>query len=425
VLSLGTVQFALIVLPLITLPYLARVLDRGELGIVVFVQSFSFVVALVVDYGFNLSAPRHVATRKDDPGALASTVAGVYGAKMMLSAGAVVLSVAVLPTVPVFQDSPGLMAAGVALGLSQGFFPMWFFLGMERAHVAALVELAWRLIGLLLIVLLVREGDDASTVIAIYLVTSVASTALLTVIVFRSARALMPSSKGSLEALRAGRTVFIGTGATALYTGANPFLLGLLVPVGQVALFATAEKTVRAAARVLGLLSAAVYPRVSSLLDRGNVELANRLLSISLLLFGGAALATAGALALAAPAVVEFVFGSRFEAAAPLLRTLALVLPLNVVGVTIGTQYLLSRGRDRRLTSVLLVACVTNAALVLTTAGLLDLKATAGAVVLVELLVVLGYATAMRRVTTAPAPPEPTVASTPEVAAEAGSLPDR
>src|SRR3954454_7764881 len=71
VLALGTVQATIILLPLITLPYLARVLSRSELGLVVFVQTFSFVVALVVEYGFNLSATREVATRREDAHALA------------------------------------------------------------------------------------------------------------------------------------------------------------------------------------------------------------------------------------------------------------------------------------------------------------------------------------------------------------------
>jgi O-antigen/teichoic acid export membrane protein len=199
------------------------------------------------------------------------------------------------------------------------------------------------------------------------------------------------------EALRAGRTLFAGTGAIAFYTGANAFLLGLLVPAGQVATFAAAEKTVRAGNRVLGLMSSAVYPRVSSLLDAGRVQRANRLLSLSLLTFGGAALASAVVVAAAAPVIVDVIFGSRFHDAVPLLRILSLLLPLNVIGVTLSTQWLLPRGRDRAVAAVLLVACVLNAALVVLTARTLGLTATAWAVVLVELVVMLGYLRVVRR----------------------------
>ena len=403
VLSLGTVQFAVIVMPLLTLPYLARVLDQDELGIVVFVQSFSFLIALVVEYGFNLSAPRQVATRSDDPQALAETVAGVYGAKLLLSGVVLGLSLALWPAIGIFRDSPDRLVLGVLLGLMYGFFPLWFFMGIERAQLAAIVEFISRLVALILILMLARDASDGELVILIYLLAATVSTGLLTAIVFRRVRALAPTWRGSLAALRAGRTLFAGTGAIAFYTGANAFLLGLLVSTGQVAIFAAAEKTVRAGNRVLGMMSQAVYPRVSALLARGNVERANRLLVLSLFAFGGAALVGGALMAAGAPVIIDLVFGSGFDDAVPLLRTLALLLPLNVVGVTISTQWLLARERDRRVTGVLLAASVLNAALVILTADPLGLQATAWAIVFVELMVVIGYASAIRR-PSAPAP---------------------
>lgn len=406
VLSLGVVQVAITVVPLVTLPYLARVLSRSELGLVVFVQTFSFVVALVVEYGFNLSATRDVARSRDDPGALRATVAGVQGAKLFLAALAAAASLVLWPLVPIFRHAPELLAYGVALGILQGFVPAWFFLGVERAQPVALAELTSRLAALGLIVLFVKQRHDGELVLVFYVLAAAASTGGLTLLMFRRARPALPTASGSRAALRAGRTLFAGTGATALYTGANAFLLGLVLPTAQVALFAAAEKIVRAGTRILGLMVQAVYPRVAVLVKRGATARARRLSLTSLAIFGGTALAAGGALAAAAPTVIRVVFGPRFEAAVPVLRILALVLPLNVVGVVLSTQWLLPHGRDRRVTGVLVFACVLNVALILTAANVAGLHAAAWSVVVVEACVVLGNALGLRAIRgAAPSPP--------------------
>ena len=396
VLAVGTAQVAIIVVPLITLPYLARVLDRGEFGLVVFVQTFSFLVALLVEYGFNLSATRDVARRRDDPGALARTVAAVQGAKALLAAAAVVISLALWPVVPFFRDDPDLLAYGVVLGILQGYLPVWFFLGVERAQLTALAELTTRLAALVLIVLLVRDESDGELVLAVYTAAAAASVGFTTALMYRRVALLRPTRSASREALRRGRTLFAGTGATALYTGANAFLIGLILPAAQVAIFAAAEKVVRAANRVLGLMAQAVYPRASRLVGRGEAARATRLSHIALLMFGGAALAGGAVLAAFADPIVEVVFGSGFDDAVPLMRIMSLVVPLNVIGVVLATQRLLPRGLDRRVTAILVSASVLNAVLVALAAETSGLRTTAWAVVGVELFVVAASVAALR-----------------------------
>jgi hypothetical protein len=78
-LSLFTVQVARYILPIITIPYLARILGPEALGLVVFTQVSAQWFEMLLDYGFNLSATREVARQQDSQEQIAEIVSNVIG----------------------------------------------------------------------------------------------------------------------------------------------------------------------------------------------------------------------------------------------------------------------------------------------------------------------------------------------------------
>ena len=80
------VQICTYALPLITFPYLARVLGPAGWGSVVFAQAIGVVIAVFVEYGFDLSASREASRHRDEPRHLSELISGVLGAKAILAA---------------------------------------------------------------------------------------------------------------------------------------------------------------------------------------------------------------------------------------------------------------------------------------------------------------------------------------------------
>lgn len=361
--ALYALQIAHFVLPLVSIPYLARVLGAAELGAVFAAQSFATIVTLVIEYGFGLTATRDVARRQDDRDVVSRVVAGVLGAKLALTSIGLVATLVVVLVVPVFRDHPGYAWLAFAMAAAQALNPRWLFIGLERIKVTATLELACRALAVLLIVLLVRDEGEGQRVLAIWAVTALIPTLSISWMAYRVTDFRLPTLEASRTALAGGWHVFVGGAAVTLYTGANVFILGLLVPAARVPLFAGPEKVMRAATRLTMPLAAAVFPRMSLLVDRGDDARARRLARFTLGISLAVGLAGAVVLLISAPVVVDVVLGSDFEDATPVLRVLALTLPVIAITSVLHAQWLLPNHRDRDVSRQAMVVGVVNVVL--------------------------------------------------------------
>ena len=82
--SLYGVQICRKLLPLVSVPYLARVLGPSGWGKVAFVQALGDGMVLFLEFGFNLSATREIARHRDSPRVCGDIIAGTIGAQVLL-----------------------------------------------------------------------------------------------------------------------------------------------------------------------------------------------------------------------------------------------------------------------------------------------------------------------------------------------------
>lgn len=395
--ALYAVQFVLTVLPILTLPWLAHALGPSEFGIVVFVQSFSFLLSMLVEYGFGLSATRAVARERDDTEALAATVAGVQGAKLWLVGAVSVAAAIALALVPSFRREPQLLAFAWGLAVLQGYNCGWFFTGVERMRINAAVEVSVRLAGAAAIVLFVRHHGDGMTVLWIWTLSAAASLVITTAIMYRAVPFRRPAGDERRRVLVTGWALFVATASVSLYTSATVFLLGLVVSSAQLALFSAAERIVRASMRATGSLGAATYPRVTFLIQSGRGDRAQRLAVLSLAALTTLGAVTAVALVVLAPWIVRVFLGPGFAGAAPVLRVLALLIPVVSVGATLYSQWLLPHGLDRAASRIVGVAAALNVLATPVIGSTVGLQGVAWALVVLELGIAGAAATIIRR----------------------------
>lgn len=363
VIALYWMQIATFIIPVITLPYVARVLQPSGFGLVVFSQGFAFVLVVFIDWGFGFTGIRSTAESKVKANDLSDIVHRVRGAQLLLSGFSVPIALGALLFVPKMTQHPEFLALAWVAAAATGLSPGWFFLGTEKMRVMAMIQLAFRVLGAALTFVLVKGPGDAWIVMALFAGSSVGSLAAADLMMYRAVSFRLPRWRISIGEIRGATMIFISTIAVTLYTSFNVVLLGLFQPSSAVAHFGAAERVVRVSITVLAPIGTAVIPRLTALQAAGNRERARRLLITAVAAGAIPALLLTSGLELFAPFIVHLIYGHRFvEASVPILRVLALLIPVNVTGVVFGL-WLITLHQDRLVATIVVCAGIANVVL--------------------------------------------------------------
>jgi polysaccharide transporter, PST family len=353
--SLYMVQACRKLLPLVILPYLARVLGPAGWGNVAFAQGVGEFIAIFVEFGFILSATRDLAQSRGSKGECGRIAAGTFGAQAILATIGVLVAVVVSSQVPLLRSHPRLLCAGLVYGVAQGMMPTWLFQGLERMTLAAFLEIASKVAGLGAVFLFVHSPSDEWKVLFFQSLAPMVSLLAGIWVAQRHLTLYMPSFDMVLDSIKAGWKMFLLRSGLATYSSANVLILALFAPAGVVGYYASAEKVSRAVVGLLLPIRDAFYPRLSQLAAH-SVKEGQRLTRISAYIEIAAGFLLSVVTFAGAHLIVRLVFGQTFEPAVPILQILALLPFITSLSDAIGLQSLLPAGKE----SLVMIAIVAG-----------------------------------------------------------------
>ena len=346
--ALSAIQVANYVFPLVTVPYLGRVLGAETFGLIAFAQSFVLFFAILSRYGFNLSATRQIAIDRDDPVKLGRTYCEVMAVKLTLTVVLFGVFACLVWWVPRFRAEALFFLLSYGFVLGDALFPIWFFQGVERMKPMAVFNLISQAVFTAGIFVLVRQQSDYTWVALLHSAGFLVSGVVAQIYLLRHFNfpKHLPSWRGLVAQLRHSWHYFVSSVALNLFTGANTFVLGLLTNDLIVGYFSAAEKIIRAVLGLLGPLVQAVYPRIAKLASESYEEAHRTFLFFRRLITGFTALLSLGTL-ITAKWVILLLMGEGFGKSVIILQAMAL-LPLLVGVATAHTNlYLVAFGHSR------------------------------------------------------------------------------
>jgi polysaccharide transporter, PST family len=355
VVALYGVQICTYALPLLTFPYLARVLGPGGWGSVVFSQAIGSVIAIFVEFGFDISASRETSRHRHEPARLSELISGVLGAKVFLAA--LCVCGAVFSRRFTHHVAPGqaLFWSSTIWGVCQGINMLWYFQGLERMRLASALEIGGKVVATLSIFVLVRKPADGWKVMAAQCVGCIVAHGVTVVLAYREVGFAWPTFSSVRRALRLGWSMFLFRAAQGITGSLNGLVLGYVAPMAALGQYAGAERISRIFQQGLWPLNQALYPRLTKQME-DNRHGAMKMVRMSLFLLGSLGLLFGVVLFLGAPLLVHVVLGAAFEGSVPALRVFALWIPLGALSTVITFQLLLPNGMDYQFNAVIFTA---------------------------------------------------------------------
>jgi O-antigen/teichoic acid export membrane protein len=272
---LSILQVFTILFPLLTYPYLLRVIGLELYGVIVFAQAIINYVSLVINFGFNMSGARKVAVYKEDKVLLSRIVSSTYLCKLILWLICLVVYLLIISLVPFFKDYYWVYVLSFLLTFNELLLPIWFFQGIEKMKYITIVNLSARLLFVVAIFLFVREREDYLWVPLLNGIGAMLAGCLSLYIVLGKERINLSVIPIRDLAYKESAPLFVSIVSTQIYVNVNKLLIGSFLGMSEVSIYDMADKMLYLMKLPISMMAQAVFPKISR---ERNVSFVNRVM---------------------------------------------------------------------------------------------------------------------------------------------------
>ncbi|MGB9756013.1 MAG: flippase [Desulfurella sp.] len=387
--SLSSLQVANYILPLITLPYLVRVLGPSKYGLVAFAQAFVGYFQVLTNYGFNLSATREISIHRENQEKVSEIFSSVITIQMLFAVLSFIVMLAIVFAFKKFSKYWLLYFFTFGLVIGNVVFPVWFFQGIERMKYITIFNVLSRFVFTVAIFVFIRKESDYLYVPLINALGSILAGVLGLWIIFKSigVKFILPNIANIKYHLKEGWHIFIGTIGISFYKNNSILILGLFTNTMIVGYFVIAKKIIDVLNQIAGLISQTIYPYISKKISLTPKQTLQFLKNIGFMI-GLYTFVIGVILVLFSPTIVFIISGHYYKNSILSLELMAFV-PL-FIGVNVpAVQILLSKGLDKRFSRSVIISALLDIILNFSLVPFLSYIGSCISVMTVELFVTL------------------------------------
>jgi len=396
--SLTILQFSNYLFPLITFPYLVRVLGPEKFGLVNFAAAFVAYFNILTDYGFNLSATQEISINRNNKQKINEIFSSVLLIKLTLFFISGVVYIFLVLSIPKFSSNSLIYIFSFMIVLGTVLFPVWFFQGMEEMKYITFINIAIKTVWVVSVFLLIHSAKDVLLLVILngssFILNGLISLAFLR-IKFKI-KFILPEISEIKSQLTEGWYIFVSTASITLYTTSNVFILGLFTNNTIVGYFSAADKIRTAAQGFFHNASQVIFPHLSKLFHESKTNAIKFIKNYLKLSVSVAIIVTIIMFILAKP-IVLIVLGSNYLTSINVFRIIVFLPLIILLSNIYGVQIMLNLGYKKEFSRIILFAGIVNLILSVILVPLYFEIGTSVAVVITEIIVSAGMYNFVRK----------------------------
>lgn len=346
---ISILQLFSIFLPLISYPYLIRVLGLELNGMIVFAYSIVSYLNLFISFGFNSSTTRNIASLESDK-CISNIVFSTYLCKLILFSFSVCLFLLVISFSHIQIEFRYILYSSLGLSIGELLLPIWYFQGVEKMKYLTIINVGSRTLFTIFIFVFVRQKEDYLLVPLFNSLGAIGGGAYALYVLLAKER--VKFSGVNLYSIkmnfRDSAPMFVSSLSSLIYLNVNKLIVGSFLGMSEVSIYDIGEKVMNLLKIPTVVICQSVYPKMSREL---NVRYMNKVMLTAFFFM----LVLYSMICIWAKQIIKFFLGEHNSTGVILICILSFSSVLLTLNSMLGGNRLIPFGYARQLMNIMII----------------------------------------------------------------------
>lgn len=343
--------------PLITAPYIARILGTKGTGIYSFTYSIAGYFVIAIQLGVSMYGRREIAG-KLDVNERTETFWGIFS---VLGITFIVSSFVYVFVIIICRSEFKVYFLWQYLVLVAGWLDIgWFFFGIEEFKLAVSRNVVVKLLSLVLVFTLIKNSTDTLKYVILMATTNLISVVVMWIALPKYITRTKFSINKAFSHFKPLLILAVPVLSIQLYSITDKVFIGMMMDMDSVGIYENMYKLSRVPVALITTVGTVLLPRITNMIAAGREQetysYIEKSLSITIILGSACSFGLIGI----APWLVEMYYGKDFVSGIPILQILSIVLLILAWGNVFRTQYIIPRKLDRIYLVSVVSAAIIN-----------------------------------------------------------------
>jgi len=258
-----------LVVPLLTYPYLIRVLGSEKYGLVMWAWSIVNFFILFINFGFDLSVTKYVAVNRNNKDELSKIISTTIATKVLLFLIASFFYLVLITFIPKIHSNEKLFFLTFLMAISETIMPIWYFQGIEKMKYTALITSGIKIGFTILVFLIIKKPDDFLLVPVLYAISGMISGIFAYYLIFAKDknRFIIPKVSDIVFYIKDSTALFLSNSVSVAKDSITIIFIEQFIGLKSVAYYDIVQKFVNILITPFHILASVLFPHLSKSKD--------------------------------------------------------------------------------------------------------------------------------------------------------------